>query len=55
MFMLFLHLLLITSAGFSFYFDYNWRGPKPGPNQITATIKGSTGVWMFMYNQFCWK
>lgn len=24
-----------------FYFDYNWR--KPGPNQITATIKGSTG------------
>lgn len=40
---------------FFLYFDYNWRGPKPGPNQITATIKGSTGVWMFMYNQFCWK
>lgn len=40
-----------------FYFDYNWRGPKPGPNndQITATIKGSAGVWMVMYNQFCWK
>lgn len=54
--MLFLHLLLITS-GFFFYFDYNWRGPKPGPNndQITATIKGSAGVWMVMYNQFCWK
>lgn len=53
--MLFLHLLLITS-GF-FYFDYNWRGPEPGPtnDQITATIKGSASVWMVMYNQFCWK
>lgn len=42
---------------FFFNFDYNWRGPKPGPNndQITATIKGSAGVWMVMYNQFCWK